>query len=96
MLHLDEECGLILVEERRADCRHGLPLRAIIAAALELGSRGLIVAHNHPDGDPRPSDADLEATRRLAETAGTLGIRLHDHLIFAGGQCRSFRQLGLL
>ena len=54
------------------------------------------MAHNHPSGDPRPSRADIQATRRLAETADALDIRLHDHLIFAGTDCRSFRELGLL
>ena len=57
---------------------------------------GWSIAHNHPSGDPSPSRADIEATRRLAEAAAALGIRLHDHLIFAGGDCRSFRALGLL
>ena len=73
-----------------------LPVRDIADAALRLGCEGLIVAHNHPSGDAQPSRADIEATRRLADTAAHLGIRLHDHLIFAGGNCSSFRQLGLL
>jgi len=73
-----------------------LPIRDILAAALKRDSRGLILAHNHPGGDPRPSAADVAATRSLARAAASLGIRLHDHLIFAGGDCRSFRELGLL
>lgn len=73
-----------------------LPLRSIFACALGLGSRGMVIAHNHPSGDPQPGPTDVEATGRLAATAATLGIRLHDHLIFAGGGWRSFRELGLL
>lgn len=73
-----------------------LPVRAIIGAALAREAAGLVIAHNHPSGDPDPSPADIAATRRLAETADRLGIRLHDHLVFAGGACRSFRALGLL
>lgn len=73
-----------------------LPIRSIIAEALRLGSTGMILAHNHPSGDPQPSRADIEATRRLASTAAEVGIQLHDHLIFAGGECRSLRALGLL
>jgi DNA repair protein RadC len=73
-----------------------LPLREIFAAALGHRAAGLIVAHNHPSGDATPSRADIEATRLLAETGANLGIRLHDHLIFAGAECRSFRELGLL
>ena len=71
-------------------------MRAIFAAGLRHGAEGLVIAHNHPSGDPEPSRADIEATRRLADVAAALGIRLHDHLIFAGGECRSFRELGLL
>lgn len=96
--HLDEARRLIGFD------RHGggtgseieLPLRAIIAAAFRLGSAGLVIAHCHPSGDPLPSDADIAVTRKLAETAAALGIRLHDHLILAGGECRSLRALGLI
>ena len=55
--------------------RAALPLRAIFAAALRHDAAGLVIAHNHPSGDPAPSRADIEATRRLAETAAALGIR---------------------
>jgi DNA repair protein RadC len=73
-----------------------LPIRDILAAALRRDSRGLVLAHNHPGGDPSPSAADIAATRALARAAAALGIRLHDHLIFAAGACRSFRAQGLL
>jgi DNA repair protein RadC len=74
-----------------------LPMRAIFCDALRLGTFGLIVAHNHPSGDPEPSPADLAATRELAAAAGSLGIRFYDHLIFGrDGECRSLRALGLL
>ena len=93
VLHLDAGRHAIAVEE----CAPGeLPLRAIVRTALEKGAAGLIVAHNHPSGDPRPSLDDIEATRRLAEIGARLGLRLHDHLIFAGRDCSSFRALGLL
>lgn len=97
--HLDADQRLIETFEI-ANGAHDmveLPIRTIIQDALRLGSAGLIVAHNHPSGDPRPSEADLAATRELAATAGSLGIQLHDHLIVgAGGDCRSLRVLGLL
>jgi DNA repair protein RadC len=73
-----------------------LPLRAIFARALSLGARAIVVAHNHPSGDPTPSEADKAATRELAETARRLDVLLHDHLVFGGGECRSFRALGLI
>ncbi len=98
VLHLDRDRHLLALEERYADSEGSvlLPIRAIIARALEVDARGLVIAHNHPGGDPRPSRADIHATRRLADTADALDIRLHDHLIFAGADCRSFRELGLL
>lgn len=98
VLHLDGDRRLIALETHAvagAD-EIELPMRAIFAAALGHDAVGLVVAHNHPSGDPRPSKADKAATRRLAETAAALGIALHDHLIFAGGECRSMRQSGLL
>ena len=73
-----------------------LPMRAIIADALRLDADAMIVAHNHPSGDPTPSEGDRTATRLLAMTADALGIRLVDHLIWGGGRWSSFRALGLL
>jgi len=73
-----------------------LPVRRILEEALRLGAAGLLVAHNHPSGDASPSRADLEATRDLADVASRLGVRVHDHLIFGGGEVVSLRGLGLL
>ena len=97
--HLDAGLRLIGTSEGVNGSRDqvDLPIRSIIEEAFRLGSAGLIVAHNHPSGDPRPSEQDLHATRELARTAASLDIRLHDHLIVtADGDCRSFRALGLL
>ena len=98
VLHLDDEQRVLGVEEHDAagPGTVDLPIRAIFKRALALDAAGLVIAHNHPSGDPTPSEADIQATRRLAATAEALGIRLHDHLIFAGGDCVSFRALGLL
>ena len=60
------------------------------------GSEGLVLAHNHPSGDARPSDSDKSATRRLAMAADALDCAVLDHLILAGDQCVSLRQMGLL
>ncbi|HEX2763623.1 MAG TPA: JAB domain-containing protein [Allosphingosinicella sp.] len=97
VLHLDQERRLLgtTFSEGVAE-QADLPLREILGAALRVGAAAIIVAHNHPSGDPEPSEQDLSATRRLFEAAGAAGIRLVDHLIFAGGECRSLRKLGLL
>jgi DNA repair protein RadC len=96
-LYLDAGGNEIAVDQRAAaGDAIALPIRDILRSALDHDAAGLVIAHSHPSGDPRPSPADIEATRRLAETAAALGIILHDHLIFTGGDCRSFRELGLL
>lgn len=96
--HLDGERRLIEVVtvEPSALDRIELPVRRILEDALRLGSAGVVLAHNHPSGDAQPSWDDIESTRDLAETAARLGIRLHDHLIFGGGEPCSLRALGLL
>ena len=72
------------------------PLRSIIADAAAHGSAGLVLAHNHPSGDPTPSAEDCRATRRLASAAEALDCAIIDHLVFAGTECTSFRSAGLL
>jgi len=96
--HLDARHRLIAVtvEEPGQCATVELPVRAILAVALRLGANSLVIAHNHPSGDPTPSQADRDATRALAEAARAVGIRLQDHLILAGDDCRSFRALRLL
>jgi DNA repair protein RadC len=72
------------------------PLRAIIADATEHRSAGIVLAHNHPSGDARPSDLDYRATRRLATAVEALDCTILDHLVFGGAQCTSMRASGLL
>ena len=98
VLHLDGGRSVLAIDDFDAAGPDlvALSLRDIFRRALALDATGLVIAHNHPSGDPKPSQADIQATRRLAAAAEALGIRLHDHLIFAGGECASFRALGLL
>jgi DNA repair protein RadC len=98
ILHLDSERRLIAItiEDPGTEREVELPVRTILQRALRLGSTALVVGHNHPSGNPDPSPADEAATKALAHAAGAVGIRLHDHLIFGTGECRSFRALGLI
>jgi DNA repair protein RadC len=73
-----------------------LPIRDIIADAARHGSTGLILAHNHPSGDPSPSATDQRITRRLALVGEAMDVAILDHLVMAGAECRSMRQMGLL
>jgi DNA repair protein RadC len=70
--------------------------REILKRALELSASSLILAHNHPSGDPSPSKADIEITKQISEAAATLNIRVHDHLIIAKEKHFSFKGNGLL
>ncbi|MEO7786737.1 MAG: JAB domain-containing protein [Sphingomicrobium sp.] len=72
------------------------PLRSIMLEAARCNCAGLIVAHNHPSGDPTPSPSDRDATRRLATVGEALDVTLVDHLIFAADECTSLRRLGLI
>lgn len=95
--HVDDEARCIHVSQHDGDesgtC---FPLRDIIADAAEHRSAGIVLAHNHPSGDSRPSASDCRATRRLASAAEALDCAVLDHLVFAGDDCTSFRRLGLL
>jgi DNA repair protein RadC len=70
--------------------------RVILRRALELNASALIIAHNHPSGDPTPSTVDHYSTRALAEGARALDIVLHDHIIVARSGSTSLRALGVL
>ena len=70
--------------------------REIVRRSLELGATALILAHNHPSGDPRPSSEDVRITRLVAAAGGTFDIRLHDHVIVARSGWISLRAAGYL
>ena len=78
------------------ECGAHLPIREILSDAVKHGSSGIVLAHNHPSGDARPSESDRRATRRLACAAEAIDCTILDHLIFGGTDCSSFRQIGLL
>lgn len=95
--HLDNDAHCVhLTRHSGNESGTDFPLRSIIADAALHGTAGIVLAHNHPSGDPTPSDGDRRATRRLACAAEALDCTIIDHLVFGGGDCTSFRQLGLL
>lgn len=97
-LFLDRRLSLI-GEEWLARGGRGLmqlEVSDILRAALIAGATGLIVAHNHPSGDPTPSEADISATNRLASGAKTIGVQLVDHLVIGDNSFVSFRLAGYL
>ncbi len=70
--------------------------REIFNAPLRKSAAAVILVHNHPSGDPSPSQEDLEVTRRLVEAGGILGIAVRDHIIIGDGCYLSFKEKGLL
>ena len=95
--HVDDESRCLHVSCHPGDDAHTIfPIRQIIADAVSHGSSGIVLAHNHPSGDPRPSDSDFRATRRLAAAAEALDCAVLDHLVFGDDDFTSLRQLGYL
>ena len=95
--HVDEDARCLHLTRHDGDADGAaLPVRDIIADAARHGSKGIILAHNHPSGDPAPSATDKRITRRLALAGEAMDVAILDHLVMAGGECRSMRQMGLL
>lgn len=70
--------------------------REVFEPALKHSAAGIMVAHNHPSGDPRPSGDDLGVTKRLAETGKIMGIDILDHVIIAANNNFSFKENHLI
>lgn len=68
--------------------------RLVVEAALKHRATAIILAHNHPGGDPRPSEADRQITRKLVKVLGSLDIAVHDHIIISGPAGYSFAEHG--
>jgi DNA repair protein RadC len=98
ILFLDRKNVLIADEEQAKGTVDHVPVypREVVKRALELNASALILVHNHPSGDPTPSDADIAVTHQVQEAGQVLGITLHDHLIIGKSRELSFRALGYL
>jgi len=83
ILFLDKKNQLIADEVQQEGTVDHTPVypREVVKRALELSATALILVHNHPSGDPTPSQADVEMTRQVAQVARTLGIQVLDHVI---------------
>lgn len=70
--------------------------REVVKRALELQACAIIMVHNHPSGDPTPSQADIAMTRTVRDVAEPLGIVLHDHVVVGRGSYTSMRAQGFI
>jgi len=70
--------------------------REVFRAAVIAAAYGVVLMHNHPSGDPSPSEADIRTTRTLVESGKILRIEVTDHIIVGRGRYYSFRETGLI
>lgn len=70
--------------------------REVARRALELSAAAVILVHNHPSGDPKPSAADIAITREIVDAASAVSVKVHDHLVIGRHGAESFKSLGLL
>ncbi|HUP15106.1 MAG TPA: DNA repair protein RadC [Acidimicrobiia bacterium] len=78
----------VIVSEGSID-RSMVPVREILNAVLRHDGRGFALAHNHPNGDSRPSDADERATQAVRTAATSVGLRFFGHVVTAGTEFES-------
>ena len=98
VLYLDRKNVLIADEAQAEGTVDHVPVypREIVKRALELNASALILVHNHPSGDPSPSQQDISMTYQIRDAADVLGLVVHDHLIIGKAATLSFRSEGYL
>ena len=98
ILFLDKKNILIRDEVQSRGTVDHTPLypREVVKRALELAASAIIMVHNHPSGDPTPSQADIEMTRQVVAALGQVSIAVHDHIIVGKNRHTSFRTQKLI
>jgi DNA repair protein RadC len=98
VLFLDKRNQLIADEVQQKGTVDHAPVypREVVKRALELSATAIILVHNHPSGDPTPSQADIQMTQQIVAVAGPLGIAVHDHIIVGKDGHASLKGLRLM
>ncbi|MEL7465558.1 MAG: DNA repair protein RadC [Pseudomonadota bacterium] len=98
VLYLDRKNVLVADEAQGEGTVDHVPVypREVAKRALELNASAIILVHNHPSGDPTPSEADISMTRKIVDACGAIGVTIHDHVVIGKETDASFRELGLL
>ena len=98
ILFLDKKNQLIRDEVQQEGTVDHTPVytREVMKRALELSASAIVLVHNHPSGDPTPSMADIDMTKKIVSAAEKLGIIIHDHIIIGRKGHVSFRNLQLI
>lgn len=98
ILFLDKKNALIADEVQQRGTVDHTPVypREVVKRALNLSATAIILVHNHPSGDPTPSNADITMTQTIVDAARHVGIEVHDHIIIGRSGHASFRSLGII
>ena len=98
LLFLNKKNELIADEVQQTGTVDHTPAypREIMKRALELGATAIILCHNHPSGDPKPSQADIDMTYAIIAAGEPFSIMIHDHIIVSRNGTASFKSLGLI
>jgi DNA repair protein RadC len=98
ILFLDKRNQLIVDEVQQTGTVDHTPVypREVVKRALELSATAVVLVHNHPSGDPTPSQADIQMTQQIITVASPLGIAVHDHIIVGKEGYASLKSLKLI
>jgi DNA repair protein RadC len=98
ILFLDKRNQLIADELQQVGTVDHTPVypREVVKRALELSATSIIMVHNHPSGDPTPSQADIQMTESIIDISSPLGISVHDHIIVGKNGHASLKGLRLI
>jgi DNA repair protein RadC len=98
VMFLDKRNQLIADEVHQHGTIDHTPVypREVVKRAIELGASAILIAHNHPSGDPTPSHADVEMTKAIIAACQVLGIAVHDHVVIGKNGHASFKALRLI
>ena len=98
VLYLDRKNVLVADEAQGEGTVDHVPVypREVVRRALELQASAIVLVHNHPSGDPEPSDEDVAMTARIVEACGAVGVAVHDHLVIGKERDASLRAMGLM
>ena len=98
ILFLNNRNALLKDEEHSRGSVNHVPIypREVLKRVIEVNASAIIIVHNHPSGDPKPSREDVEMTQKLLRVLNDIGVELHDHVIVGVSRCESMRALRLL
>ncbi len=98
LLFLDRKNQLVHDEVHQVGTVDHAPVypREVAKRCLELSASAVILVHNHPSGDPKPSAADIAITKDIAKALAAIGVAVHDHLVIGRNGHSSFKSLGLI